>query len=501
MPLFPSHPLARLALAVCFLLTIAGAGLARADDSPAAIQKILQERVDLGKKTPGIVVGIVDEHGTRVSAYGKMAEGGAPVDANTVFEIGSATKVFTATLLADMVRKGDVALSDPVAKYLPATVTVPSRGGKQITLLDLATHMSGLPRMPTNHTPADKANPHADYTVAQLYAFLSATQLERDIGEKYEYSNLGVALLGHALALRAGTDYITLVRERILKPLGMHDTAIVLSADQQRRFATGHNRQLGKVPAQDFPTLAPAGALRSTANDMLKFVAANLGMNGVEAGLYAAMQDAQKPRLPAGQPTLQIGLNWLTHQAARTAARSSGTTAATAGFHSFVGMNQASRKRRGGAVEFVQRYRRHRPPPAAGRLPAGEDGAAAGGGRAAGSDAGGIRGRLHAGRRHCHQYPAGGRQAAAAAAEPEAAGDAGERRDRVLPHRGRCEGAVRQGREGRRRVADAAPVRPRPGGDAAALNGVAGFNVRRWMRLAAPRCSTLRYPMAGEVHK
>jgi D-alanyl-D-alanine-carboxypeptidase/D-alanyl-D-alanine-endopeptidase len=343
MPLFPSHPLARLALAVCFLLTIAGAGLARADDSPAAIQNILQERVELGRKTPGIVVGIVDEHGARVSAYGRTAEGGAPVDGNTVFEIGSATKVFTATLLADMGRKGDVALSDPVAKYLPATVTVPSRGGKQITLLDLATHMSGLPRMPTNHTPADKANPHADYTVAQLYAFLSATQLERDIGEKYEYSNLGVALLGHALALRAGTDYITLVRERILKPLGMHDTAIVLSADQQRRFATGHNRQLGKVPAQDFPTLAPAGALRSTANDMLKFVAANLGMNGVEAGLYAAMQDAQKPRLPAGQPTMQIGLNWLTIK------RPAGGeivwhNGATAGFHSFVGMNQAARK-------------------------------------------------------------------------------------------------------------------------------------------------------------
>lgn len=343
MSYLPSHPLARLALAVCLLLAIAGTGIARADDSPQAIQKILQERVDLGKKTPGIVVGIVDEKGPRVAAYGKTAADGAPVDGNTVFEIGSATKVFTATLLADMVRRGEVALDDPVAKYLPATVKVPSRNGRQITLLDLATHRSGLPRMPTNHTPADKANPHADYKVEQLYAFLNATQLERDIGEKYEYSNLGVALLGHALALRAGTDYATLVRERILKPLGMNDTAIVLSADQQSRFAAGHSRQLAKVPAQDFPTLAPAGALRSTANDMLKFVAANLGMNGVDAGLYAAMQEAQKPRLAAGQPTMEIGLNWLTIK------RPAGGeivfhNGATAGFHSFVGLNKAAKK-------------------------------------------------------------------------------------------------------------------------------------------------------------
>ncbi len=103
-----------------------------------------------------------------------------------------------------MVQRGEVALTDPVAKYLPPEVKMPERGGKQITLEDLATHTSGLPRMPTNFTPKDPANPYADYSVEQMYQFLSAYQLTRDIGSQYEYSNLGGGLLGHALARRAG---------------------------------------------------------------------------------------------------------------------------------------------------------------------------------------------------------------------------------------------------------------------------------------------------------
>ena len=97
------------------------------------------------------------------------------LDGNTVFEIGSVTKVFTTAILADMVQRGEVKLDDPISKFLPATVHVPSRGGKQITLLDLATQSSGLPRLPTNLKPANMANPYADYSVQQLYDFLSAT--------------------------------------------------------------------------------------------------------------------------------------------------------------------------------------------------------------------------------------------------------------------------------------------------------------------------------------
>jgi len=126
------------------------------------------------------------------------------VGADDVFEIGSITKVFTASILADMVTRGEVRLDDPVAKYLPASAHIPSRNGRQITLFDLATQSSGLPRMPSNLTPRDSMNPYADYTVQQMYAFLSGYQLPRDIGTSYEYSNLGVGLLGHALSLGRG---------------------------------------------------------------------------------------------------------------------------------------------------------------------------------------------------------------------------------------------------------------------------------------------------------
>ena len=177
--------------------------------SDSAARALITERVDAGMGV-GIVAGLLDARGSRVVSYGQSGTG-RPLDGNTVFEIGSISKVFTALVLADMVRKGEVALEDPVAKYLPDTVKIPARNGRQITLLDLATQSSGLPRMPTNFTPKDPANPYADYTIRQLYDFLSGYQLPRDPGERYEYSNLGFALLGHALALRAGQPWEQLV--------------------------------------------------------------------------------------------------------------------------------------------------------------------------------------------------------------------------------------------------------------------------------------------------
>ena len=127
-------------------------------------------------------------------------------------------------------------------------------------LLDLATQSSGLPRMPNNFHPKDEGNPYADYTVDQMYAFLSTYQLQRDIGSQYEYSNLGVGLLGHALALRAGRSYEDLVTERVLRPLGLNDTRIVLTPSMKSRLTPGHSPSGAVVPNWDLPTLAGAGA-------------------------------------------------------------------------------------------------------------------------------------------------------------------------------------------------------------------------------------------------
>jgi CubicO group peptidase (beta-lactamase class C family) len=272
------------------------------------IRAILADRIDAQHQGVGIVVGVIDPSGRRTVAYASTKGGEGPVDADTVFEIGSVTKVFTSLLLADAVRRGEVALTDPVSKYLPPNVKVPERGGKKITLVDLATHTSSLPRMPSNFYPKDPGNPYADYTEAQLYEFLSSVELTRDIGSKFEYSNFGVGLLGHALARRAGTDYETLVRTRILEPLGMKSTAITLSKSMKEHLTPGHDGALQQVANWDVPTLAGAGALRSTANDLLTFLAANIGIE--KSPLAPSMAAMIAARRPTGTPNLEIALGW-----------------------------------------------------------------------------------------------------------------------------------------------------------------------------------------------
>jgi CubicO group peptidase (beta-lactamase class C family) len=302
--------------------------------SDVEIRQILVDRIDRDRQSVGIVVGLIDARGRRVITYGAVDKGDSrPLNGDTVFEIGSVTKVFTSLLLADMVQRGEVALSDPVAKYLPGDVKVPGRNGHVITLLDLATHTSGLPRLPTNFAPKDPTNPYADYSIAQLYQFLSGYVLPREIGSQYEYSNLGGGLLGHLLARRAGMDYEALIRSRITGPLGMTNTSVTLSTDQQGRLAVGHNDKLAAVPNWDLPTLAGAGALRSTANDLLTFLAANLGMT--QSPLTSAMTTMLTARRPTGSPGLDVALAW--HIFARNGDDLIWHNGGTGGYRSFVG--------------------------------------------------------------------------------------------------------------------------------------------------------------------
>lgn len=305
--------------------------------SDSEIRNLLVERIDKYHQSVGIVVGLVDSTGRRTISYGKFGAGDSrTVDADTVFEIGSVTKVFTSLLLADMVQRGEVSLTDPAAKYLPAGVKIPERNGRQITLEDLATHTSGLPRLPSNLHPQDAANPYADYSVEQLYQFLSGYQLTRDIGSQYEYSNLGGGLLGHVLARRAGMDYEKLVRTRICDPLGMRSTVITLSNEMKSRFAVGQDATMQRVAYWDLPTLAGAGALRSTANDLVTFVAANLGY--VKSPLAPAMAAMLTVRRPTGSPGLDIGLGW--HILTRDGHEIVWHNGGTGGFRSFIGFER-----------------------------------------------------------------------------------------------------------------------------------------------------------------
>ena len=302
--------------------------------SDSAVHAILLTRVnalpDTGKHGEGIVVGLLDK-GRRVVAVG--------VGADNVFEIGSITKVFTASILADMASRGEVRLDDPVSKYLPRSAHIPSRNDRQITLLDLVTQSSGLPRMPSNFTPRDSMNPYADYSVQQLYAFLSSYQLTRDIGATYEYSNLGVGLLGHALALKAGTSYEQLVTRRVLIPLQMKETAITLTPALRARLALGHDGEGHVVPNWDLPTLAGAGALRSTAADLLTFLVANL--DSTATPLSRTLQQTHGERHATDNPNLKIGLAW--HISSRPVGKIVWHNGGTGGYRSFMGFDPVRR--------------------------------------------------------------------------------------------------------------------------------------------------------------
>ena len=192
---------------------------------------------------------------------------------------------------------------------------------------------SGLPRLPNNMHPKNLMNPYADYTVEQLYEFLSGYQLTRDIGAQYEYSNLAVGLLGHVLALREHTEYESLIRSRILKPLEMNSTAITLSPELRARLAPGHNNALGVVPNWDLPTLAGAGALRSDANDILTFLAANLGL--LQTPLAPAMAAMVTKHRPTGMTGVDVAYGW--HMFVRKDDPIVWHNGGTGGYQSFMG--------------------------------------------------------------------------------------------------------------------------------------------------------------------
>ena len=291
----------------------------------------------------GIVIGLIDQTGKRwILTAGTAGENEKrPLDADTLFEIGSMTKVFTSALLAEMVQRGEVALTDPVSRYLPATVRVPARNGRQITLADLSTHTSGLPRLPVNMDPRDPDNPYADYTAQRMYDFLAGYELTRDIGAQYEYSNLGAGLLGHALAGRAGTTYERLLTTRVLAPLGMRATCITVTPALKARFAIGHT-SIG-YPAEywDLGALAGAGGLRSSVNDVLAFLAANMAPRGDRLGkAFGTMQAPRHDAGPrqAGGPEMSVGLGW--HIRKTADGEIVWHNGGTYGFHAFMGFDR-----------------------------------------------------------------------------------------------------------------------------------------------------------------
>src|SRR6266852_4976476 len=176
----------RVLLTLAASLLLVAAGVAQTDQE---IHQILADRIEIARQSVGMVVGVIDQKGRRIVSFGTVDQNDKrPLNGDTVFEIGSITKVFTSLVLSDMVQHGELTLADPIDKYLPKEVKAPERDGKAITLLDLSTHLSGLPRLPRNFAPKNPADPYADYSVDKLYQFLSGYTLPCDPGEKWEYS-------------------------------------------------------------------------------------------------------------------------------------------------------------------------------------------------------------------------------------------------------------------------------------------------------------------------
>lgn len=309
----------------------------------AVIHDMLVRRIEVQHRGTGAVVLVVTPEGRRTISHGTVAAGSArPVNGDTVFGIASITKLFTAVLLAEMVRRGELGLDDPAARHLGAHAgSMPSRDDRPVTLADLATHTSGLPLRPSNLVSQDPDNKYDGYTPEMLYAFLASYELPRAPGTGYEYSNVGYGLLGQVLAARSGKSYERLVSATIIEPLGMTSTGLDSTPDMQRRSATGYTVEGRAVRDAERGALDAAGALHSTANDLAKLLEAALGLR--RSLLGPAMQATLATRRPGGMApwSTQIALAWNVLKVGdREVVWKNGSAN---GFRSFVGFDPAAR--------------------------------------------------------------------------------------------------------------------------------------------------------------
>jgi len=229
--------------------------------------------------TVGLSIGVIKNGNVSIFNYGETAKGNNKLPTgNTVFEIGSITKTFTAALLAWYVNEGKIKLSDPITKYLPDSVAANPQL-KKVTLLNLSNHTSGLPNLPANfqaQNPYDRANPYKNYTKQSLFAYLKSCRLNNEPGTTYTYSNVAVGLLGIILEKISGKPYERTVQEIITMPLQMKSTAQHLSRILADRFVAVYDDQGNVTPAWDLDALAAAGALRSTVSDLAIYAKANM---------------------------------------------------------------------------------------------------------------------------------------------------------------------------------------------------------------------------------
>lgn len=270
------------------------------------IQALLEEYIE-DNGAVAAAIGFIDKGNVQFFTYGNRSiKNSEPITKDTIFEIGSITKVFTTLALMDMASKGLVDIDAPIENYLPG-VKIPEFEGKKILLRHLATHTSGLPRIPDNLSIKNPNNPYEDYTVENLYDFLNQYKLTRAPGELFEYSNTGLGLLGHILSLKSKINYEELICNLISEPFKMKNTKITLNSNMKDNLAYGHHLK-EEVSYWDIPTLGGAGALRSNISDMTNFLAANLGL--LDSPLTTLLKQCHQKQFEV-MSTFGIGFGWM----------------------------------------------------------------------------------------------------------------------------------------------------------------------------------------------
>jgi serine-type D-Ala-D-Ala carboxypeptidase/endopeptidase len=302
------------------------------------VQAALELRFKGDRTGACIAAGVIDNGAIATAYYCADPKSQRPYDEHTAFEIGSITKTMTAALLAEFIARGEVTLDDPIAKLLPPGTVVPSFNGHEITIGDIVTHSSGLPSIPAGYRPADMNNPYADVTERDLLDALAATKLTREPGSKWEYSNFAVIVLSYALAKRSGKDFETLLRERLLEPLGMNETYIA-KPPPGVHLAQGHLP--GGEPAMpwDFhPDMAGVGGVRATLPDMLKYLEGELGTR--DSAITPALGRTQDFVATVSGHKMAINWNMVTPKGHSYLIHEGGT----GGYSSFAGFDHAAKR-------------------------------------------------------------------------------------------------------------------------------------------------------------
>ena len=289
------------------LATLSPRSLAISSDATA---RLLQAR--LARQGVGLVAMQIDGPRIDIVARGERSAGEV-LREDALFEIGSITKTFTALLLADAIVRNVVSLDGAVEAALPG-IRLRDSVGEPIRWVDLATQRSGLPRLPDNMAPKEIADPYADYDEARLFAFTAAFRATVPRDTRWEYSNLGFGLLGHALARVQRTTYPELLRARVLRPLGMTRTILATSDQNVAGLAAGHDAARNVVSHWHFDALMGAGALVMPAGDLGRYAQAAIGAVGSplqEAFALCLRRHADGPneRNPMGLAWLRAPLN------------------------------------------------------------------------------------------------------------------------------------------------------------------------------------------------